>query len=144
MNGSVEKLSVYSRSVQPKFVSGPQFYFFRLIWAAICQKLREKCPKCRYFFKILIQFGPHKNVSGSQVGRPWFRKLKIRNVPHSLFKFFHSIEPLLWEVFFLLSKFFPRQNSLFQDTKKKFGGRKKLLCKWTSSFFGYSNSSCQT
>jgi hypothetical protein len=54
-------------------VSGPQISINSIIWATFCQKPKEKWSKYRFFLKFWIQFGPHKNVSGPQVGRPWLR-----------------------------------------------------------------------
>jgi hypothetical protein len=54
-------------------VFGPQISFFLIIWAAIYQKPKESQSKYRFFFKFWIQFGPHKNIYGLQVGRPCFK-----------------------------------------------------------------------
>jgi hypothetical protein len=55
---------------------------FHIFWATIYQKPKENQSKYRFLFEFWIQFGPHKYISGPQVGCPWsihlFRHVKTR------------------------------------------------------------------
>jgi hypothetical protein len=46
--------------------------FFSIIWIIFCL-LKQKWSKHRFCYEFLINFGPLKNVSGPQVGRPCFK-----------------------------------------------------------------------
>jgi hypothetical protein len=61
----------------PNWYLGRRSTFFPTIWTAVPQKPKEKWSKYRFFIEFWIQFGPHKNISGPQVGRPWSRTIRI-------------------------------------------------------------------
>ncbi len=96
----------YSRGVQPKLVYWPQISFFLKIWAAIYQKLEENRSKYWFFFKFWIRFGPHKKISGPQVGRLW------------------SIQ---WIEKFTLNKFWNSHQTSWQKKWKKLWSRKSFI-----------------